>query len=100
MTATETITAPGPEAPPAPAPAGVDLLTTSDHKRLGVAYLVTALAFLVVGAAAAGIIRAELVDPGRDVFDPGHDGQVFTLHAVTSTFLFLAVALDQLLLGG
>ena len=43
-------------------------MTTTDHKAIGVAYAVTALAFLAIGGALAGLMRAELTrarDPGR-----------------------------------
>ena len=43
-------------------------MTTTDHKAIGVAYAVTALAFMAIGGALAGLMRAELTrarDPGR-----------------------------------
>ena len=39
-------------------------LTTTDHKAIGVAYIVTAFVFLLIGGALAGMIRAELAEPG------------------------------------
>ena len=43
----------------------VGWLTTTDHKAIGVAYAVTSLVFLAIGGALAGIIRAELAEPGH-----------------------------------
>ena len=46
-------------------------LTTTDHKAIGIAYAVTALVFLAIGGILAGIIRAELTQPGMQFVDRG-----------------------------
>ena len=45
----------------------VSWLTTTDHKRIGVLYLVTTFAFFLVGGAFAGIIRAQLTFPEQSL---------------------------------
>ena len=48
---------------PRPGPRGLlALLTSTDHKRIGVAYMVTAFVFFLVGGALAMLIRVELAD--------------------------------------
>ncbi len=63
-------------------------LTSTDHKAIGVAYGVTALVFLAIGGALAGIIRAELATPGMQLVDEAFYNQVFTIHGSVMVFLF------------
>ena len=63
-------------------------LTTTDHKAIGVAYAVTALVFLAVGGALAGIIRAELATPGLQLVDESTYNSVFTIHGSVMVYLF------------
>lgn len=42
----------------------VDWLTTTDHKKIGTLYLVSAFVFFVVGGVMALMMRAELARPG------------------------------------
>jgi hypothetical protein len=46
-------------------------LTTTDHKRIGIAYMVTAYAFFLVGGALAMLIRTELAEPGSGLLSQG-----------------------------
>ena len=39
-------------------------LTTTDHKRIGISYMVTSFLFFLFGGALALLIRAELYEPG------------------------------------
>jgi len=45
----------------------VDWLTTTDHKRIGTLYLVTAFVFFGVGGVMALLMRAELARPGLQI---------------------------------
>jgi cytochrome c oxidase subunit 1 len=67
----------------------VEALVTGDHKRVGKAFIYASILFLIVGAVAAGVLRAELTSAGLNILDKGSAGQVFTLHATTMVFLFL-----------
>ena len=41
------------------------ILTTTDHKTIGLMYLITSLAFFMFGGVLALLMRAELARPGR-----------------------------------
>ncbi|HMG42959.1 MAG TPA: cytochrome c oxidase subunit I [Acidimicrobiales bacterium] len=64
-------------------------LTTTDHKRIGIAYMVTAFAFFLVGGALAEVIRAELYSPGKQVVSQERYNEMFTMHGSIMLFLFL-----------
>jgi len=65
-------------------------LTTTDHKRIGVLYMVTTFAFFIVGGALAAVIRLELATPGIDYVSRGTYAELFTIHGTTMIFLFVA----------
>ncbi|MDP3062896.1 MAG: cytochrome c oxidase subunit I, partial [Chloroflexota bacterium] len=62
-------------------------ITTVDHKRIGVLYLVTALVFFVMGGVEALIIRMQLARPENSVVTPEVYNQLFTMHGTTMIFL-------------
>ncbi len=64
-------------------------LTSTDHKRIGVSYMVTAFAFYLVGGAMAMGIRAELAEPGTQIVGEGRYNELFTMHGSVMLFLFL-----------
>jgi len=43
-------------------------LTTLDHKRIGILYIVTSLAFFLLGGILALLIRTQLITPDTDIF--------------------------------
>ena len=63
-------------------------LTTTDHKALGVAYIVTSMVFLGIGGLLAGIIRAELAEPGQQLVSQATYNSVFTIHGSVMVYLF------------
>ena len=63
-----------------------DWLTTVDHKRLGILYIVLALFFLVVGGIEAIIIRIQLMRPHNDFVSPQVFNRMFTMHGTTMIF--------------
>ena len=63
-------------------------MTTTDHKAIGAAYAVTSLLFLAVGGALAGMIRAELTEPGQQFVDAATYNSLFTIHGSVMIFLF------------
>ncbi|MEO6121113.1 MAG: cbb3-type cytochrome c oxidase subunit I [Acidimicrobiales bacterium] len=81
----------GPLAAVAPDPAPAGLLTTSDHKRLGLAFLGGALLFLLVGGVVGMVMRGELVGEGVQLAG-GNYRRLFGLHATVSTLLVIAPA--------
>ena len=44
-------------------------LTTVDHKRIGILYIVTSLAFFVAGGVLALLMRAQLATPNEQLRD-------------------------------
>src|ERR1700733_15456660 len=67
-------------------------VTTVDHKRLGILYIVYALIFLVVGGIEATIIRIQLIRAHNDFVSPQVFNRLFTMHGTTMIF-FVAMPL-------
>ncbi|HEV3225628.1 MAG TPA: cytochrome c oxidase subunit I [Acidimicrobiales bacterium] len=82
-------TADGPEATPRRATGLLAFLTSTDHKRIGVAYMVTAFLFFLVGGALAEVIRVQLYSPNSTVVSEHTYDQLFTMHGTIMMFLFL-----------
>ena len=64
-------------------------LTTTDHKRIGLMYFFTALAFFGAGGVEALLIRTQLIGPHQHVLSPQAYDEVFTMHGITMIFLFV-----------
>jgi cytochrome c oxidase subunit I len=62
-------------------------ITTTDHKRIGILYIATSLAFFLAGGVLALIIRSQLASSGADVVEPDTYNQLFTMHGTTMVFL-------------
>jgi len=67
-------------------------VTTVDHKRLGILYILYALIFLVIGGIEAGIIRIQLIHAHNDFVSPQVFNRMFTMHGTTMIF-FVAMPL-------
>ncbi|MBN3758332.1 cytochrome c oxidase subunit I [Paraburkholderia sp. Tr-20389] len=63
-------------------------LSSVDHKRIGIRYLVTAFVFLIAGGVEALIMRVQLAQPNGTVLTPEQYNQLFTMHGVTMIFLY------------
>ena len=74
--------------PPATGGGLMDWLTTTDHKKIGILYMVTAFAFFMLGGLLALLIRAELAEPGKQLVSDGAFNQLFTMHGSIMMFLF------------
>src|SRR5438046_4562298 len=61
-------------------------VTTVDHKRLGVLYIVYALVFLVIGGIEAMIMRIQLIAAHTDFVSPQVFNRMFTMHGTTMIF--------------
>ena len=71
-------------------PSGLmDWLTTVDHKKIGIMYVFTTLAFFVVGVILAEIMRAELAQPGKQLVTATEYNELFSMHGSTMIFLFV-----------
>jgi cytochrome c oxidase subunit 1 len=72
-----------------------DLMTTIDHKKIGIMYGVTALFFFLVGGLEALLLRIQLAKPENAFISADLYNQLFTMHGTTMIFLVgmpLAVA--------
>src|SRR5215469_17188457 len=61
-------------------------VTTVDHKRLGILYIVYALFFLVIGGIEAIIMRIQLIRAHNDFVSPQVFNRMFTMHGTTMIF--------------
>ena len=64
-------------------------VTTTDHKRIGILYLFTALFFFMLGGFEALLIRAQLHSPNGQLLGADAFNQMFTMHGTTMVFLAL-----------
>ncbi len=64
----------------------------TDHKVIGIQYLVTTFFFFFVGGLIAMIMRAELAQPGTQIVDPGTFNSLFSTHAALMIFVFVIPA--------
>ena len=62
-------------------------LSTVDHKRIAILYMLTALFFFVVGGLEAMAMRAQLSAPNLKFLAPEAYNQIFTMHGTTMIFL-------------
>lgn len=60
---------------------------TTDHKRIGILYLVTSLCFFLIGGIEALFMRLQLATPQNHILSPQVYDQLFTMHGVTMIFL-------------
>ncbi|HTS56958.1 MAG TPA: cytochrome c oxidase subunit I [Terriglobales bacterium] len=61
-------------------------VTTVDHKRLGVMYILYGVIFLVAGGIEATVIRLQLIRPHNDFVSPEVFNRMFTMHGTTMIF--------------
>ncbi|HEX4229298.1 MAG TPA: cytochrome c oxidase subunit I [Bryobacteraceae bacterium] len=62
-------------------------LVTVDHKRLGLMYIATSLAFFCVAGSFAALMRAQLAFPNEKLVPPDVFNRLFTVHGTTMVFL-------------
>src|SRR6478672_3180944 len=62
-------------------------LTTVDHKKIGIMYLVVAFFFFIIGGIEALLMRIQLGAPNNTFLSPEAYNQIFTMHATTMIFL-------------
>lgn len=65
-------------------------LTTVDHKRIGIMYILSALLMLFRGGADAMLMRTQLAAPDMKILDAQHYNEIFTTHGVIM-ILFMAM---------
>ncbi|MCC7352191.1 MAG: cytochrome c oxidase subunit I [Anaerolineae bacterium] len=65
------------------------MVFNTDHKVIGVQYLVTTFIFYMIGGILAMIVRAELAQPGMQYLTRAAYNQAFTMHATLMIFLWV-----------
>jgi cytochrome c oxidase subunit 1 len=64
-------------------------VTTVDHKRIGILYVVTSLVFFAGGGILAMLMRAQLATPDEHFITRNAYNELFTIHGTTMIFLFV-----------
>ncbi|MCK9249843.1 MAG: cytochrome c oxidase subunit I [Solirubrobacteraceae bacterium] len=67
----------------------LDWITTTDHKKIGIMYLVLTFAFFAVGGVEALLIRLQLAVPDNTLLQFETYNQLITMHGTTMVFLFV-----------
>jgi len=62
-------------------------ITTVDHKRIGILYLVTCLIFFGAGGILALLMRTQLAHPNESFLTRDSYNEVMTIHGITMVFL-------------
>lgn len=72
-------------------------LLSTDHKRIGILYMISVTLFFFVGGAAALLFRLELMTPPADLLISETYNRLFTLHGVIMVFFFLVPSIPAVL---
>jgi cytochrome c oxidase subunit I len=64
-------------------------ITTTDHKKIGIMYMVTTFVFFCLGGVEALMMRLQLGTPNNTLVTPAVYNQLFTMHGTTMVFLFV-----------
>ncbi len=72
-------------------------LTTRDHKRIGILFLITITIFFLFAGLLALLIRAELWTPAKTFVEADTYNQLFTIHGTIMIFLFLVPSVPTVL---
>src|SRR5512135_2136907 len=64
-------------------------ILSTDHKRIGILYLVTMMFFFTVAVTIGVLMRLEMLTPGRTIVGPQTYNTFFTLHGIIMIFLFI-----------
>jgi cytochrome c oxidase subunit I len=67
----------------------VDWVLTTDHKKIGIMYLVLTFVFFMLGGVEALLMRVQLSVPNNTLITSEHYNQLLTLHGTTMIFLFV-----------
>ena len=72
----------------------IDWLTTVDHKKIGILYIVNGFLFFFAAGILALVVRSELAVPGLQILDADTFNQAFTMHGTIMLFLFIIPTLS------
>ena len=65
----------------------LDWVSTLDHKKIGIMYILTAVFYLGIGGFEALLMRIQLALPNNTFLGPKMFNQLFTMHGTTMVFL-------------
>src|SRR5438094_1149030 len=71
-------------------------LTTTDHKLIGIMYMVTSIISFVIGGIFALIIRLQLSQPNLKIVDQETYNQIISAHGVTMIFFFVTIFVTRI----
>jgi cytochrome c oxidase subunit I len=71
----------------------LEWLTTTDHKKIGIMYLVATFVFFVIGGVEALVMRLQLAQPSGTLVSPEAYNGLVTVHGTTMVFLFMVPVL-------
>ncbi|BBM89940.1 hypothetical protein COTS27_01658 [Spirochaetota bacterium] len=72
-------------------------LTTVDHKRIGLIYMVLVAASFIAGGIFAFLVRLELLAPSQVLLTASQYNKVFTMHGIIMVFLFIIPSIPAML---
>jgi cytochrome c oxidase subunit I len=67
----------------------IDWVTTTDHKKIGIMYLVLTFVFFILGGVEALLMRLQLAEPSNTLLSGERYNELLTLHGTTMIFLFV-----------
>jgi cytochrome c oxidase subunit I len=71
-------------------------MSTIDHKRIGVMYMVTLAIMFFIGGMLALLVRLELMTQGQTIMGPDAYNQAFSMHGIVMVFLFLVPSIPAI----
>ena len=72
-------------------------LLTTDHKRIGILYLISITLMFFLGGAAITVVRLQLVTPDNDLVDADTYNKLFTMHGIIMVFFFMIPSIPAVL---
>ena len=72
-------------------------LTTHDHKRIGILYMLSITVFFFIGGWAATMMRLQLMTPQGNLVTSENYNRLFTLHGVVMVWFFLIPSIPSVL---
>ncbi len=72
-------------------------LLTTDHKRIGLMYLVSITVMFAIGGVAAVLMRLNLIEPQGALVEPETYNKLFSMHGIIMVFFFLVPSIPATL---
>src|SRR5678810_96231 len=72
-------------------------LLTTDHKRIGLLYLLSIIFYFAIAAVAAALMRLELITPPGDMVTSETYNKLFTIHGTLMVWFFLIPSIPAVL---